>query len=425
MRDAGRGPRPRKLARELSDRGTAPQPLAAAAARRRSPSTHAPRAAWSTSTARQLPRLPIRRWPKRCAAPPRGADERRASTPATDRGRRRGAVAGRRGRRYDRRSGRGFRSGASHGGFGMGESIHGGCTTSAARRGRVHARRRHPRHPALAGMITVAIVDDHPLYRQGLARAVEQADGLDARRPRPNPSSIRRRRRRRRCRAARPAPARASEGAEGRGARRARKGHRVIVVSAAGAPDDVIDAVAAGADGYLTKDADADDIHRAVRAVAGGQTYVSPTLASYLISANRQKSDRAGASAQPARARDPGARRVRRDRPRHRQAAVHRHRHGVLAPRAHPRQDRCPPPGPADPALPRGPGQEAASRPGRWLRNRSACNTNLPNTTRSLADRAGRSCSAARPPASRSGAASPRCPRRRPRPGRRAPASPA
>jgi DNA-binding CsgD family transcriptional regulator len=59
--------------------------------------------------------------------------------------------------------------------------------------------------------------------------------------------------------------------------------------SAAGAPDDVIDALAAGAAGYLTKDADARDIQLAVRAVASGETYVSPTLASYLISANRQR----------------------------------------------------------------------------------------------------------------------------------------
>jgi DNA-binding NarL/FixJ family response regulator len=61
------------------------------------------------------------------------------------------------------------------------------------------------------------------------------------------------------------------------------------VVSAAGAPDDVIDALAAGAAGYLTKDAEAEDIQRAVRAVADGQTYVPPTLASYLINANRQR----------------------------------------------------------------------------------------------------------------------------------------
>jgi DNA-binding NarL/FixJ family response regulator len=51
----------------------------------------------------------------------------------------------------------------------------------------------------------------------------------------------------------------------------------------------VLDALAAGAAGYLTKDAEAADIRQAVTAVAKGQTYVSPTLASYLLSANKQR----------------------------------------------------------------------------------------------------------------------------------------
>ncbi len=134
---------------------------------------------------------------------------------------------------------------------------------------------------------SVAIIDDHPLYRHGLALAVEQSEDfrlvadaasieqfdrlgvqadvvlLDLHLP-------------------------GIEGAEGV-AHICALGHRVIVVSAAGAPDDVIDAVAAGAAGYLTKDADAQDIQRAIRAVADGQAYVSPTLASYLINANRSR----------------------------------------------------------------------------------------------------------------------------------------
>jgi DNA-binding NarL/FixJ family response regulator len=136
-------------------------------------------------------------------------------------------------------------------------------------------------------MISVAIIDDHPLYRQGLAMAIEQADDftlvadaesvedfdrrdvtvdvvlLDLHLP-----GIR--------------------GAEGV-AHICARGPKVIVVSAAGAADDVIDALAAGAAGYLTKDAEAEDIRRAVRAVANGQTYVSPTLASYLINANKPR----------------------------------------------------------------------------------------------------------------------------------------
>jgi DNA-binding NarL/FixJ family response regulator len=136
-------------------------------------------------------------------------------------------------------------------------------------------------------MISVAIIDDHPLYRQGLAMAVGQAEDftlvadaasiehfdqlhatvdvvlLDLHLP-------------------------GIQGAEGV-AHISAGGPKVIVVSAAGAADNVIDALAAGAAGYLTKDADAEDIRRAVRAVAIGQTYVSPTLASYLINANKQR----------------------------------------------------------------------------------------------------------------------------------------
>ena len=67
------------------------------------------------------------------------------------------------------------------------------------------------------------------------------------------------------------------------------QGHRVLVVSAAGGAQDVIDAVAAGAVGYLTKDAD-ERTSSARAAVAAGQTYVSPTLAAFLITADRQAS---------------------------------------------------------------------------------------------------------------------------------------
>ena len=134
-------------------------------------------------------------------------------------------------------------------------------------------------------MISVAIIDDHPLYRQGLAMVVDQADDLTL-----------------------VADAASIEqfdlldvtvdivlldlhlpgigGAEGV-AHVCARGPKVIVVSASGASGSVIDALAVGAAGYLTKDADAEDIRRAVQAVANGQTYVSPTLASYLISANK------------------------------------------------------------------------------------------------------------------------------------------
>ncbi len=66
-------------------------------------------------------------------------------------------------------------------------------------------------------------------------------------------------------------------------------GFVVLVLSAHGARSDVVAAMAAGASGYLTKDADIDEIHRAVREVAAGNRYVSPTLAAYLLDSARAR----------------------------------------------------------------------------------------------------------------------------------------
>ena len=63
------------------------------------------------------------------------------------------------------------------------------------------------------------------------------------------------------------------------------RGHTVLVVSASEAPADVVEAIGAGARGYLTKQADEAEIVGAVGAVAEGRTYVSATLASYLLQA--------------------------------------------------------------------------------------------------------------------------------------------
>jgi DNA-binding NarL/FixJ family response regulator len=136
-----------------------------------------------------------------------------------------------------------------------------------------------------ADVISVVIVDDHPVYRQGLAMAVDRADDLelvgeassieafDALGVTPDLVVL-------------DLHLPGIEGAAGV-AHVCENGNRVLIVSAAGTPDDVIDAIAAGAAGYLTKEADADEITHAVRTVAGGATYVSPTLASYLLRAER------------------------------------------------------------------------------------------------------------------------------------------
>jgi DNA-binding NarL/FixJ family response regulator len=135
-------------------------------------------------------------------------------------------------------------------------------------------------------MIRVGVVDDHPVFRQGLAHAVEGAEGLelvfalasvedfDSRGEAPDLVIL-------------------DLGLPGmHGANAVRhvcaRGAKVLVVSAEGSQTDVLDAIAAGASGYLTKSAEPNEITAAVHIVASGETYVSPTLAAYLLRAAKQ-----------------------------------------------------------------------------------------------------------------------------------------
>jgi two-component system, NarL family, nitrate/nitrite response regulator NarL len=131
-------------------------------------------------------------------------------------------------------------------------------------------------------MITVAVVEDHPVFRNGLVHVIEAAPDLQL-----------------------SAATRSVEELDARGGTDAEvvlldlhlpglegvpavahlcdRGHTVLVVSASEAPADVVEAIGAGARGYLTKQTDEAEIARAIRAVAQGRTYVSATLASYLL----------------------------------------------------------------------------------------------------------------------------------------------
>jgi DNA-binding NarL/FixJ family response regulator len=57
----------------------------------------------------------------------------------------------------------------------------------------------------------------------------------------------------------------------------------VLVVSANGSRPTVLAAMSAGANGYVSKDAESGEILDAIRAVAAGTSYISATLASYLL----------------------------------------------------------------------------------------------------------------------------------------------
>jgi two-component system nitrate/nitrite response regulator NarL len=65
---------------------------------------------------------------------------------------------------------------------------------------------------------------------------------------------------------------------------------RIIMVTVSNAPEDLMTAIRAGADGYILKDNDPEDILRMVSNVMQGQTAISPELTNLLASALRGES---------------------------------------------------------------------------------------------------------------------------------------
>jgi two-component system response regulator NreC len=63
----------------------------------------------------------------------------------------------------------------------------------------------------------------------------------------------------------------------------------VLVFTTMGGPDDVVDALQAGANGYLLKDAGPVEVVDAVRRVAAGEVYLQPSLGAALLRAQAQR----------------------------------------------------------------------------------------------------------------------------------------
>jgi DNA-binding NarL/FixJ family response regulator len=63
----------------------------------------------------------------------------------------------------------------------------------------------------------------------------------------------------------------------------------VLVLTVSTTSDDVLDAIAAGASGYLLKDASADEIVEAVRTANEGRSPLSPTIASAVVKRVREQ----------------------------------------------------------------------------------------------------------------------------------------
>lgn len=151
-----------------------------------------------------------------------------------------------------------------------------------------------PETPDLVQSISVVVVDDHDLFRSGLRRLLEGEAGLevvaDARR---GDEAV--------TRAAELRPAvvvmdvnmPGMSGIEAtRGILAASPETAVLMLTISDADDEVLDAVLAGASGYLLKDAALAEITSAIRAAAAGQSMIAPRVAGSLLARLRRHGPR-------------------------------------------------------------------------------------------------------------------------------------
>jgi DNA-binding NarL/FixJ family response regulator len=144
-------------------------------------------------------------------------------------------------------------------------------------------------------LLRVMVVDDHPMWREGVARDLAEAgfsvvataaNGTEAitRFPAARPDVLV-------LDLQIPAPNGVAVTAE---VVRQDPAVRVLILSASGEQQDVLEAVKAGATGYLVKSASRAELVDAVRRVAAGDTVFTPGLAGLVLGEYRRLSDNAG-----------------------------------------------------------------------------------------------------------------------------------
>lgn len=143
--------------------------------------------------------------------------------------------------------------------------------------------------PTPAEPVRVLVVDDHPIWRDAAARSLAEAGFVVTGTARDGAQALRV--------AAATSPDVALldlnlpdfSGAEvTRKLLAAMPGIRVLMLSASGERQDVLDAVTAGASGYLLKSAEAAELIDAVRATAAGNAVFTPGLAGLVLGEYRR-----------------------------------------------------------------------------------------------------------------------------------------
>ncbi|WP_091674261.1 LuxR C-terminal-related transcriptional regulator [Amycolatopsis marina] len=138
------------------------------------------------------------------------------------------------------------------------------------------------------GRTRVGVIEDHPLYRAALARVLANAVDLELGAVAESVEQF----------AAQHEPAstvvvldlKLSGIADAAAVSEVvAMGHHVLVVSGYAAPADILGAIGAGARGYLSKHADAEDILHAVRTIGAGDSYISPELAGVALDSARHR----------------------------------------------------------------------------------------------------------------------------------------
>lgn len=149
--------------------------------------------------------------------------------------------------------------------------------------------------------ITVMVVDDHPIWREGVARDLTER-GLRVVATAPDGDAAVRI-----AHAVRPRVVLmdlhlgATSGVDAiRGILADLPDTRILVLSASGEHTDVLDAVKAGAGGYLVKSAGADELLAAVRRTAAGFPVFTPGLAGLVLGEFRRLADEPAPGGAPA-----------------------------------------------------------------------------------------------------------------------------